>query len=57
MRFVSNEGSRTGEPRNFVNFGWNGQDPVEDEFERHLKTDKPGGDHHLFYRGGVVCPG
>jgi len=47
----------TGEPRNFVNFGWNGQDPVEDEFERYLKTDKPGGDHHLFYRGGVVCPG
>jgi RHS repeat-associated protein len=27
----------TGEPRNFVNFGWNGQDPVKDEFERYLE--------------------
>jgi hypothetical protein len=48
---------KSGKPREFVNFGWGGTDPVEDGFERYQKIDKSGGDHHLFYQGGKVCPG
>jgi hypothetical protein len=43
--------------REGVNFGWDGTDPVKDGFERYQKIDKPGGDHHLFYRKGSQCPG
>ena len=43
--------------REGVNFGWDGTDPVKDGFERYQKIDKPGGDHHLFYRNGSQCPG
>ncbi|SDO37670.1 RHS repeat-associated core domain-containing protein [Streptomyces sp. cf386] len=51
----------TGEPkhgadRTGVNFGWASKYPSDENFERYGKVNKPGGDHHLFYKGGEVCP-
>ncbi len=46
--------------RSFVNFGWDNQRVFRsdgsagypEDMERYAKINKPGGDHHLFYRDG-----
>ncbi|WP_344406184.1 DUF6531 domain-containing protein, partial [Streptomyces longisporus] len=45
-----------GSDRTGVNFGWASKYPSDENFERYGKVNKPGGDHHLFYKGGEVCP-
>jgi RHS repeat-associated protein len=42
--------------RKLANFGWASKRTTDDNFERYGAIDKPGGDHHLFYNGGNVCP-
>ncbi|GAA5706400.1 hypothetical protein Save01_07258 [Streptomyces avermitilis] len=45
--------------RNFVNFGWDngqvmrpdGSSGYPENMERYAKMNKPGGDHHFFYKG------
>ncbi|MCC3768379.1 putative T7SS-secreted protein [Streptomyces sp. UNOC14_S4] len=38
------------EVRNFVNLGWDNTREGYGSMERYAKIDKPGGDHHFFYK-------
>jgi hypothetical protein len=37
--------------RNGVNFGWDNTSEGYSRMERYRALNKPGGDHHFFYKG------